>query len=152
MFLEVINNITNEIVNNGYEFHSEKIKIYLENYKYTNEFDKYIFENKNQHSKIKIFENDILDVYIITWYLKAKSKIHDHAFNGCWLKVLNGKLEENVYDTNLNLVKTKTLDEGFISFISDNIGYHNISNSSNEIALTIHIYSPKNHITKYFDT
>ena len=68
------------------------------------------------------------------------------------MKVLNGKLEENVYDTNLNLVKTKTLDEGFISFISDNIGYHNISNSSNEIALTIHIYSPKNHITKYFDT
>ena len=77
MFLEVINTITNEIVNNGYEFHSEKIKIYLENYKYTNEFDKYIFENKNQHSKIKIFENDILDVYIITWYSNHITKYFD---------------------------------------------------------------------------
>ena len=89
-----------------------------------NSFDwkEYVKLSNTNYNRIKIFENDILDVYIITWYLKAKSKIHDHAFNGCWLKVLNGKLEENVYDTNLNLVKTKTLDEGFISFISDNIG------------------------------
>jgi hypothetical protein len=35
------------------------------------------------------------------------------------------------------------------SFMSNDIGFHSIQNNYNNISISLHIYSPPNHKTKY---
>lgn len=149
MFLTLVESIERELLTNKEDFSSEKIKNYINDYQYQKEFDHYL-SNSDSSIKIKIYENDLFDVYVILWNSYEKSKIHNHAENGCWLKVLKGKLQENLYDSNLNCIDHKTIKEGDLSFIKNSIGYHNIINKENEKALTLHIYSPKDHKTNYY--
>ena len=101
MFTKLVNSIEYEMNINKEDFSSEKIKECINNYTYNNEFNQLLC-NSNTQKKIKIFENDLFDVYIIIWNIYERSNIHNHAENGCWLKVLKGTLEENLYDSDLN--------------------------------------------------
>ncbi len=114
------------------------------------DWKKFVKINNCKYHKEKIFENDYLDVYILTWNKKQKSKIHNHAKNGCWLKMLQGGLIENIYDKDLNLQSKNTLNTGDIGFMHDDLGYHDIINNNDYIAVSLHVYSPPRHFTKYF--
>lgn len=114
------------------------------------DWKKYVKINNEIYHKEKIFENDKLDIYILTWDINQESKIHDHAKNGCWLKMLQGNLKENIYDENLKFLFQKNLNENDIGFMHNNMGYHNIQNNENKIAVSLHVYSPPNHFTKYY--
>ena len=151
MFSTLMNSIEYELRINKEEFSSEIIENYIKNYEYKNEFDNYLLNiDEAKSKKIKIYENELFDVYIIVWNSYERSKIHNHAENGCWLKVLKGKLEENLYDSNLNYVTRKTINQGDFSYIRNSIGYHNIINIEDKKALTLHIYSPKGHKTIFY--
>lgn len=120
----------------------------LNNYK-DDDWKKFISINVNSYNRVKIFENEKLDIYIITWNTKQKANIHDHSDNGCWLKVLKGQLIEKIYDSNLKLLKKNILRENEISFMKNDIGYHSITNEENNISVSLHIYSPPNYKTKF---
>ena len=114
------------------------------------DWKKHVKTSSNTYNRSKIFENENFEVYVITWNNLQKANIHDHSENGCWLKVLKGKLEENLYDSNLNYVTRKTINQGDFSYIRNSIGYHNIINIEDKKALTLHIYSPKGHKTIFY--
>jgi cysteine dioxygenase len=120
----------------------------LNNYN-DDDWKKFVNIDEKKYNRIKIYENENLDIYIITWNIKQKANIHDHSDNGCWLKVLKGQLVEKIYDNNLKLVKTNILKENEISFMKNDIGYHSIFNEENDIAVSLHIYSPPNYKTKF---
>ena len=112
---------------------------------------KYIQIDNNYYFKNKIFGNNNFEIYIITWNKNQNAPIHDHSCNGCWLKVLQGELNENIYESeSLSLYKSNTIKTNDISFMKNNIGYHSITNNSDETAVTLHIYNPPNHKTKFF--
>ena len=95
--------------------------------------------------------NENFEIFIISWNKNQNAPIHDHSCNGCWLKVLQGKLIENIYESNsLSLCKSNTINTNDISFMKNNIGYHSMENNSDDIAVTIHIYNPPNHKTNFF--
>ena len=100
--------------------------------------------------KIDMVNNIFFDMYIISWNNNKKSNIHDHSENGCIMKVLNGNLNEYIYDKNLKLITSKTINTKDVTFIDNNIGYHSIKNID-DLSHTLHIYSPPNHITKFFN-
>ncbi len=137
MISSMANEITHELENNLVDFSSIKIKNIIQN-------------KATDNLKIKVFENEVVDIYIIIWNVDAISKIHNHAKNGCWLKVLKGCIKENRYDTTLKYIKSTWLEENNLSFIHNMNGYHNIENCGDEIAITLHIYSPSGHNTIYF--
>jgi cysteine dioxygenase len=141
----MIDNLIEEIKNSK-NFNLHDI---LNNYK-DDDWKKFININENRYNRVKIFENENLDIYIITWNIKQKANIHDHSDNGCWLKVLEGQLIEKIYDNDLKLMKTNILRENEISFMKNDIGYHSIINEENDIAASLHIYSPPNYKTKFF--
>ena len=91
-----------------------------------------------------------IDIYFIVWKPNAESKIHDHSKNGCYMFIIKGHIREKIYDKNLNMIDIfyhSTLDT---SYINDDIGYHKIKNSD-QYTYSLHIYHPKNHITKYYN-
>ena len=142
----MIHNLIEEIKSNK----NFKLHDILDNYK-EDDWKKFVIINENKYNRIKIFENEKIDIYIITWNKNQKANIHDHSENGCWLKVLKGKLTENLYNNNLKLIKINILNENEISFMKNDIGYHSIINNEDDIAISLHIYSPPNYKTKFLE-
>lgn len=115
------------------------------------DYEKYANHKKGTYTRNLLYKNNIFDVYILTWDSKFKCKIHDHASNGCYLKVLKGNLKENIYDDKFNIIKTSTFKENMVSHMTNDIGYHDIENEGEDYSVSLHIYSPPNHKTKYFN-
>ena len=115
------------------------------------DWKKYILLDENTYSKKKIYIEKKFDMYIITWNKYQESKIHDHSSNGCVYKVMKGNINEIIYNTNtFEKISEKCLKTNDISCISDNIGFHKMSNNYNEICISIHIYSPPEYKTNYY--
>lgn len=98
------------------------------------------------------------DAWLICWSTKANSGVHDHAEHGCIQKVLSGVLKESRYrkvgkgaKAKIELDEERKLRVGNVGFIDNCIGFHSIENrSSVNNAVTLHIYSPPNYVTKYY--
>ena len=143
-------NIIKKLTDNSYSNVVDIVKNYN-----GNDWKKYIDNTKNYNKnynkkKIDIVNNNYFDMYIISWINNKKSSIHDHSENGCIMKVLNGNLNEYIYDKNLKLITSKTINTKDVSFIDNNIGYHSIKNID-DLSHTLHIYSPPNRITRFFN-
>lgn len=96
------------------------------------------------------------DAWLICWDKGANSGIHDHAENGCIQKVLTGVLKETRYKKikkKFNVIKETKMRQGNVCFIDNDIGYHRIENKSDcNIAVTLHIYSPPNCETHFYNS
>jgi len=89
-------------------------------------------------------------MYIITWNKCKESPIHDHSKNGCIYKILHGTLIEELYNNNLKIIQKNILHKDTIKYIDNKIGYHKIINPTDDISVSLHIYSPPNYKTKYY--
>ena len=95
------------------------------------------------------------DLYIIGREGNYMSKVHDHADNGCIMKILQGELTEKRYirdmSGNFEIQQINTAHKGTASYIHDEIGYHALGNDHTERAVGLHVYSPALYQTSYFD-
>jgi cysteine dioxygenase len=115
------------------------------------DWNQYVKINAQSYNREKVYEDDFFEILIITWDVNQKASIHDHAENGCFLKILDGgELEETLYDNELNKLDKKILKKDEISYMDNKIGYHCITNCSPQFVVSIHVYSPPNHLTKFF--
>jgi cysteine dioxygenase len=111
----------------------------------------YMKINEARYNRIKVYSNDKFEIFIITWNVNQTSDIHDHSDNGCYVKILSGELIEGLYTKKFLLERENILKNKSVSFMHNDIGYHCIENKGDKVAVSIHIYSPPNHITKYYD-
>jgi hypothetical protein len=100
--------------------------------------------------KTRLYKNDMVEVLLLTWEPGYSTLPHNHAANGCWLKVLHGSLVETRYDTELVQQQVTDLQKNAISFMNNDYGYHAIRNSSVNVTWSLHVYSPPGHQTTYF--
>ena len=118
-----------------------------------NDWKKYINHDTPSYFKQNVdIPYDWFEIYIISWSPHTKTLIHDHAINGCILKILDGSLTEHIYssinDTS-SLINTNIIQNNMTCFMSNDIGFHSIQNNNNNISISLHIYSPPNHKTRY---
>lgn len=100
--------------------------------------------------KIDELSNDKFELVLIYWNKHAMTKIHDHPTKGCLMKILEGSLDEHNYDSELKFLAYYKLDTNNISYIEKNKILHTISNNNDNIAISLHIYSPANYLTNYY--
>ena len=74
------------------------LKEVLKKYKLP-DWEKYVKINEKKYNKEKVYTCELFDIYIITWNIGQKSRIHDHPEDGCLLQVLQGSLYEELYDS-----------------------------------------------------
>lgn len=139
--MELIENVKTDFRN------SEK---YLEDYLEA-DYKKYINIDELKYNRKRIYIDDEIEVLIITWCKNQEAKVHDHSENGCFLKVLEGSLEENIFSANLDSMNKRILEKGNISYMDNKIGLHSVINRLDEICVSIHIYSPPNHSTTFYE-
>ena len=113
--------------------------------------DKLEYKSKT-YTRIKLFENDLFEIVLICMNGFQSSKIHDHAENGCLMKVLKGNYVENIYyPKTKNKICSKIRYTNQITYINNKIAYHKLLNPFAEKAVSLHIYSPPNHKTEYYN-
>lgn len=86
---------------------------------------------------------------ILVWTPGKGSPIHDHADAHCLMKVLKGRLLETRYchpslDTPLVVDKETVYSANQVTYMADSLGLHRISNPGNDIAVSLHLYTPPN--------
>ena len=145
------NTIKDIIKDDDFGFFLDAYKDVVEN------FDIYKSNNSNynvdgNYLKIKLTCAKWFDCYLIIWGPKAKSKIHDHADNGCVYKILQGSLTETTF-FHINLLQRskKILGVGEVGEIHNDIGYHCMENLLDAHAVSIHFYSPPNYVMNVFN-
>ncbi len=98
------------------------------------------------------------NLLVVVWNPGKCSPIHDHADAHCVMKLLKGSLKETLYalpayvpeaavskgpSTPPHAVKETLYHENEVTYISDKIGLHKISNpSKDELAVSLHLYTP----------
>ncbi|CAN3372188.1 hypothetical protein DIURU_004272 [Diutina rugosa] len=91
--------------------------------------------------------NNNANMLLLVWSPGKSSAIHDHANAHCCMKILKGTLQESLYDlpegqTEMVPKKHTLLPRDSVGYISDDIGLHKISNPTNEVAVSLHVYTP----------
>ena len=82
------------------------------------------------------------------WNPGKESKVHDHPCDCCFIKTLSGCLKESRYvcDESTGRLKhsgTKFYNEGQVSWMTDDVGYHSVGNPCpNGPAVSLHLYTP----------
>jgi cysteine dioxygenase len=116
-------------------------KLQIEKYKY----------NENNYCRIKLeeFSNNDIEFILILWKPNSETRIHDHPEKGCLMKVLNGSLTEIIYNNNKEKIKENKLNSLNSSYIEGDKYIHKIINN-NVNSISLHIYSPPNHISKKY--
>ncbi|KAJ9483023.1 hypothetical protein VN97_g10395 [Penicillium thymicola] len=97
------------------------------------------------------------NLLILVWSPGKGSTIHDHANAHCVMKVLKGKLQEDLYswpdqkqieDGQISppqLTKQTTYGENQVTYMSDKLGLHRVSNPDQDnFAISLHLYTPPN--------
>lgn len=114
--------------------------------------------------------NGNANLLVLCWNPGKKSPIHCHSSAHCIMKILSGRLVEELYEwpedsqsmvpapatrdnltpmrtaeqeKSMNLRKITTLHRDDVTYISDRLGLHRIGNpSDSEIAISLHLYTP----------
>ena len=88
---------------------------------------------------------------LLCWNPGKESPIHDHPCDGCWFRVMGGRVREVRYAhpppgaASPALLQTGVLEAacGDVSYMDDSLGLHKVGNPSAGVpALTLHLYSP----------
>ncbi|ODV88134.1 hypothetical protein CANARDRAFT_26293 [[Candida] arabinofermentans NRRL YB-2248] len=97
------------------------------------------------------------NLLLLVWNPGKGSVIHDHAKAHCVMKILKGTLTEELFEERhiedgaedssetgerIKLFKTTPLPRETVAHITDDIGLHRISNKTDEIAVSLHLYTP----------
>lgn len=104
--------------------------------------------------------NGKFNLMVLCWNTAQASTIHNHANSHCFMKVLDGFVNEELFDwpkENEELhemvpQRTARYDNNQVAYICDEIGLHRIENPSHtDTAVTLHLYSPPFDECKCFD-
>ena len=103
------------------------------------------------YNKELVCRTDNFDIFIISWKRGQCTKIHDHPTQGCLMKMLEGRLNENLYqhkDDKITYVTSNLLDTNGIAYREDKVILHEILALTD--AVSMHIYSPSGYQPIYY--
>lgn len=106
-----------------------------------NDYEKYIHFSEKSYSRVTIFKNENFEILLLCWKQNQLSNFHQHAKNGCLLKVLDGNISED----RVSVDKTSSVShfkKGQTTYMSNDLGVHKIYNDSDNNTITLHVYSP----------
>ncbi|CAK9301094.1 unnamed protein product [Gordionus sp. m RMFG-2023] len=128
------------------------LKKVMENYESNeNEWGPYAYFDPYRYTRNLIDKgNGKYNLMLLCWGPNMSSSIHDHSNSHCFVKVLQGRLSEELYHVVNDFDEAKMYQTGHnvyvknqVSYINDTIGVHRMSNQdSTSTTVTLHLYCP----------
>jgi cysteine dioxygenase len=101
--------------------------------------------NEARYARNTVCENEHFELVLICWRPGQASAIHDHGSSYCLYLVIEGALEEGLYELGPDgepvHTRTRTWHSGEITVAAGD-DVHQIRNNSEQDLRTLHIYSP----------
>ncbi|KAI8369407.1 RmlC-like cupin domain-containing protein, partial [Radiomyces spectabilis] len=127
-----------------------------------------LFDHSRAYTRNLIDDgNGKFNLMILAWSKDQKSPIHNHSGSHCIMKILDGQLQETLYDwpsevvaetessstgVPLHISKQTVYHPNQVTYVHDNIGLHRIANPSKERgAVSLHLYAPPYKVCKTFE-
>lgn len=103
----------------------------------------YISWSDDKYTRNLIWCCEEFEVLLLCWKPGQDSRVHSHGNSNCWLTVLDGEIEEILYEV-YKSVKSTHMQVGQTGFINDKIAVHAIKCNKNQKhgAVTLHVYAP----------
>lgn len=129
-----------------------ELKELLRNYN-GEDWKQYTKKPNTKYVRKLAYRDSTIDIYVITWNNLQESRVHDHPEEGCLMKVLQGSLEEDIYEIRhgrAHYTETHEIENGHVGYQIGSFGLHNIKNPHNFNTVSIHIYSPPCYCPRYY--
>jgi len=105
--------------------------------------------DNDKYTRNVAYRDENFEVLLLCWKPGHSSPIHDHSGSSCWMAVLQGEAQEEIYSyelknkkiTNVELEKSHSLSAPGFVYIDDKIGIHKVTNIGSEDMITLHIYA-----------
>lgn len=98
----------------------------------------------NCYTRNCIHRSDQYELILLCWNKGSTTPIHGHDGQKCWVYQIKGQLTEVRYDKldSGDLVETNRMNlvPGKLSFMNNAMGYHQLMNTSDGRAMTLHAY------------
>ncbi|VEU19555.1 DEKNAAC100118 [Brettanomyces naardenensis] len=90
---------------------------------------------------------DNANLLVLVWNPGKGSAIHDHAGAHCVMKILQGELQEELFENPSEEGPMKCFDKHILPrdgtrYINDKIGVHRVTNQGTIPAVSLHLYTP----------
>jgi predicted metal-dependent enzyme (double-stranded beta helix superfamily) len=102
------------------------------------------FVETGKYSREIIHQDKAFEIVRISWGSQSATDFHRHPMNGCIINVLQGKLVEQRFSLNAKSIQSTLLEANHISYMHNKYGMHRVTNPTENISQTLHIYSPIN--------
>lgn len=118
-------------------------------------FSKYAYWNDDFYTRNCIARTNDYELILLCWEKNHETPIHCHGGEECWVNVIQGKLKETNYTFEKDILqetRVDILEQGGVSYMNDNMGFHKLENNTDERAMSLHLYmDPIKHCSKYDD-
>ena len=120
------------------------------------EFEKFATWSDTCYTRNCVVENENFELILICWEKGQVTAIHDHGGEECWVYFVDGNFKENIYSQKengeLTIEKTTNAKSGDIAYMIDFMGFHNLENTSNKRAMSLHLYAKPIKNCNVYDT
>lgn len=112
------------------------------------DYQKFVCEQADTYSRQSVARSIFAELLVLTWLPGQYSPIHDHAASNCGIRVLEGKLHENLYravpDVNggAMMVASRVWQPGLVGSSSLETIHKVTNNEREERLVSLHLYSP----------
>ena len=110
------------------------------------EVGSYVEQRTDSYARRRVVRRDNYELLVLTWTPSQGSVAHDHSGSLCGLKVVQGSLEEQLFedlpDGRVCRTATNRVSVGQV-IVDPGLIVHSLANSaSDEVLVTVHVYSP----------
>lgn len=110
----------------------------------TAEFEEFATWEDGGYTRNCIARRDNFEFILLCWDAGAKTPIHGHNGQNCWVYQVSGSASEKRFKQThygFELTNHTTLNEGKITYMHDRMGYHTLENPSSNPSMTLHVYA-----------
>ena len=100
--------------------------------------------DKDKYVRVSLNKTPAYELAVLFWEDGVVSAIHDHNQQEGWVKVIDGKLSEDIYElkNNIPVVQKRIVaNKGELSHINDSKGIHRMLNDSGARTISLHLYT-----------
>ncbi len=100
--------------------------------------------SEEKYVRTPIYKDAHLEIVVICFFPGQTSTVHDHQGSNCVIKVVRGKMLEQLFKDDGNsiaFVSNHYLNQGDVSGL-DGVAIHQISNMSKDGTVLLNFYSP----------
>jgi sulfinoalanine decarboxylase/sulfinoalanine decarboxylase/aspartate 1-decarboxylase len=99
--------------------------------------------SKDGYKRICLASNEEAELILICWTNGQETAVHNHSGEKCWMYFAKGEFVEKLYanDEEKKLMIERSVQEGEVSYLTDDIGFHSLHYSSEGLGMTMHLYA-----------